>query len=229
MPYKDRNYLVYKGRSISEKELIKVISSPYFRYDEEQTLSYAKNDIKILRNNYGGDFQDFNDYKIHHYKNYAYLFDFDINSLMMQYEGEPLECDMDEDILPELCGGYNDVKDIFRFAELNGDNYYELLPKLLYNSNDSDLAYLLLKYYAPDNLSYVIADKETNNIQAITIKNQRLNNINYDGLYFTKINDDEQLLSNNKELLEEFSNQVKKLSDNSVYKNGKVKKLRWKK
>ena len=209
--YRDRNYIVFKGKSIDNDDIINAMG----KYcDDEKTFSLLRvNDVRMVRNiwyDYDNRLMDYKDFIIHNYKNYSFLIDFDINSLMMEVD-------------------YNlNLRDIFQFAELDEDNYYEILPKLLYNSNNNDLSYLIMKYFAPENLSYVIYNSENDKINAISIQNQDLMFRNYDGIYYSLLNGNEQILSNNPELLSEFTNDINKIPENSIYEDGMIRTLKWK-
>ena len=209
--YRDRNYIVFKGKSIDNDDIINAMG----KYcDDEKTFSLLRvNDVRMVRNiwyDYDNRLMDYKDFIIHNYKNYSFLIDFDINSLMMEVD-------------------YNlNLRDIFQFAELDEDNYYEILPKLLYNSNNNDLSYLIMKYFAPEKWSYVIYNSEKDKINAISIQNQDLMFRNYDGIYYSLLNGNEQILSNNPELLSEFTNDINKIPENSIYEDGMIRTLKWK-
>ena len=222
--YRDRNYIVFKGKSIDNDDIINAMG----KYcDDEKTFSLLRvNDVRMVRNIWydsNNRLMDFKDYIIHNYHNYSYILDFDITSLMWQYSGHELDADS-----LGIYGGYDGLIDLISFAELDEDNYYEILPKLLYNSNNNDLSYLIMKYFAPENLSYVIYNSENDKINAISIQNQDLMFRNYDGIYYSLLNGNEQILSNNPELLSEFTNDINKIPENSIYEDGMIRTLKWK-
>ena len=222
--YRDRNYLVYKGNQKEYKDLLEVISNPKYRNSDEKTNTSIRKDIMFLRNYTHNKESDkyIIDYMIHFYRDYTYIFDFDIESLMKCKETEK-----DKEIIKSFYGGYYGFKDILQTVELNNQESYKLLPKLLSESNKNDLAYFLLELYTPDNLSYVMHDQKTNTLEAITIQNNNLPENNYDGVYYSITDKDEELFSNNPELLLEFSSNIEKLPENSLYKNQKVRKIKW--
>ena len=226
--YRDRNYLVYKGNSISSDDIMEVMFMPEYYCDEKKYSTLRVNDVKMVRNLWYDEenkLLDFHEYAIHNYNDYSYILDFDVTDLAMFYEGEDIQI---ESFSSTICGGYYGLKDIFKLAHLNDENFHQLLPKLLYNSNDSELAYNVLNFYSPGNMSYVIYNKKTDKLNAINVEKNLPSAVNYDGVYYSLVNGNEQLLSNNPKLLSEFSNIVYKLPENTLYEDGMVRKLKWK-
>ena len=207
--YRDRNYIVYKGKTIETKDILNTITKEKYIYEDELPFISVNQDFKIIRNLNCDLF--FEDYNIHSYDKYIYFMDFDSQSLVLENE----------------YGGYGNLNQLYELADLNEENYYELLPRLLNNSKGSDLAFLLLGKLTPENLSYIIYNKKSRNLNAISIENGDYLSNNYDGVYYS-VKNGEQMLSNNPELLSEFFNNVEKLPPNEVYTNGYVRKLKWK-
>ena len=119
-----------------------------------------------------------------------------------------------------------ELKELYRILGLNNKNYHELLPKLLYNSNNNILAYKIIKLLIDKNISYIIYNWKNNKLTALKINKEEHNNNNYNGnIYYVNLFNNEQMLSNNKELLSEFSNNIKELPQNQLYSNKKIKKL----
>ena len=216
--YNERNYLVYKGKLLEEDKMLEILSSNKYKYPDEITTFYKKNNVLFLRNNLSDNNIEFNDYIIHKYKDYIYLIDFDISRI--EYNDGYLDVDETNNYY-----GSMELKELYRILGLNNKNYHELLPKLLYNSNNNILAYKIIKLLIDKNISYIIYNWKNNKLTALTI-NKGYNNNNYNGnIYYANLFNNEQMLSNNKELLSEFSNNIKELPQNQLYSNKKIKKL----
>ena len=70
--YNERNYLVYKGKLLEEDKMLEILSSNKYKYPDEITTFYKKNNVLFLRNNLSDNNIEFNDYIIHKYKDYIY-------------------------------------------------------------------------------------------------------------------------------------------------------------
>ena len=127
----DRTYVVYKGKSIPIKDLKKVMKEYLFEDTEEKTFVEQKNDVTFLRNNeyLGGKTTDLQEYLIHKYNNYTYIFDKSLDDIGT---GDNAFYDIYADPWGGMSTNYEPFP-IFDELGLNDTNYYELLPILLEN------------------------------------------------------------------------------------------------